>query len=250
VAAAEIKEIYRRSDVRRVVTVSNDNKAYLDYALPGLDVVRMRYAIDDSLFHAREPKQRALAYMPRKRKQETIDVLGLLELRDALRGWEVIRIDGFDEQATAAALRRSSIFLSFSQREGLPLPPCEAMACGCLVIGFHGYGGRDFGDGGMWVTDGDVIQFAAKVEDVLGRWASEQQAFHDFGQRAAAQISATHSAPNRDRDVLAAFAGVEPAQGSRIVGGVTPEFWAVKPRWQRAAGRLQRAVRTLMTGHP
>ena len=249
VEADTIKSIYRRPDVRRVVTVSNDNKAYLDYAIPGVDVVRMRYAIDFSLFHAGEQKTRALAYMPRKRKQETIDVLALLRLRDALRGWEVIRIDGFDEAATAAALRRSSIFLSFSQREGLPLPPCEAMACGCLVIGYHGYGGRDFGDNALWVTDGDVIQFAGKVEEVLSGWDQDHARFEQIGRRASEHIVQTHSTKNRDSDVLAAFGTIESGASDAIVGTVSPAFWQVAPKWQRAAGRVQRAVRTLLTGH-
>jgi ectoine hydroxylase-related dioxygenase (phytanoyl-CoA dioxygenase family) len=246
VEAAKIKEIYHRRDVRRVVAVSEDNKAYLEYALPGVDVVRMRFAIDSSMFHAGEPKGRTLSYMPRKRTQETIDVLSLLQLRGALDGWEVIRIDGFDEAATAAALRRSAVFLSFSQREGLGLPPGEAMACGCLVIGFHGYGGRDLGDNAIWVTDGDVMGFAAKVEEVLASWDRDRHRFEGIAQRASSYIAQTYSTGNRDKDVLAAFGTIDAGNSSETVGTVSPAFWDVSPRWQRAAGRIQRAVRTLV----
>jgi len=42
----------------------------------------------------------------------------------------------------ADILRSSRVFLSFSQREGFGLPPLEALACGCAVVGYHGFGGR------------------------------------------------------------------------------------------------------------
>lgn len=242
------KAVYAAPDLRRVVVVSNDNKSYLKHAFPDLDVVRMRYTIDPLLFHANDAKTRALAYMPRKRRQETIDVLSLLHLRGALEGWEVICIDGFDEAATAAALRRSSVFLSFSQREGCPLPPAEAMACGCLVVGFHGYGGRDFGDRAFWITDGDVVQFATKLEEVLTQWEERREEFTAVGRSAAEHIATTYSAANRDADVISAFGGVRAAGSGRALGPLPTAFWDPTPLWHRAAGRLSRAARTLLHG--
>lgn len=38
----------------------------------------------------------------------------------------------------------SRIFLSFSDLEGLGLPPIEAALCGNYVIGYHGGGGREY----------------------------------------------------------------------------------------------------------
>src|SRR5262249_2171894 len=156
--------------VRGVVVVSEDNKAYLQHLFPRVSIRRMHYAIDPNHFHARDSKRRSLAYMPRKRRQETIDVLGILAIRGALRNWDVVAIDGVDEAQAGVMMRSASLFLSFSHREGLPLPPAEAMACGCLVVGFHGHGGRDFGEHALWVPDGDVIEFAQRVETILNGW--------------------------------------------------------------------------------
>ena len=41
-------------------------------------------------------------------------------------------------------MRLATIFLTFSNQEGFGLPPVEAMACGCLVVGYHGHGGKEF----------------------------------------------------------------------------------------------------------
>jgi hypothetical protein len=64
-------------------------------------------------------------------------------------------------------LRNSQIFLSFSQLERLGLPLLEAR--GCLVIGYHGFGGRKFfrPPFGIAIEDSDVIAFARGVEEVI-----------------------------------------------------------------------------------
>ena len=55
------------------------------------------------------------------------------------------------EAAVADILRESQVFLSFGHPEGFGLPPAEALACGCLVIGYHGGGGREyFGPAGAY----------------------------------------------------------------------------------------------------
>ena len=36
------------------------------------------------------------------------------------------------------------LFLSCGHPEGFGLPLAEAIACGCLVVGYHGLAGRDF----------------------------------------------------------------------------------------------------------
>ena len=47
-------------------------------------------------------------------------------------------------EEVALALQEALLFLSCGHPEGFGLPLAEAIACGCLVVGYHGLAGRDF----------------------------------------------------------------------------------------------------------
>jgi glycosyltransferase involved in cell wall biosynthesis len=66
-------------------------------------------------------------------------------------------------------MRESLVFASMSCLEGLGLPPLEAMASGCLVCGFDGWGGREYAriENGLWVPDGDLESFAGAIARAL-----------------------------------------------------------------------------------
>jgi hypothetical protein len=78
------------------------------------------------------------------------------------------------EKQFAEELRRAKVFIAHSFPEGLGLPPLEAMASGCIVVGFTGGGGGDFmnhGDNAFVVhEDGDykglniMLHFARTAE--------------------------------------------------------------------------------------
>ena len=78
-----------------------------------------------------------MAFMPRKNAADVVQVLNLLKFRGALRGFELAPIHGQPERQVAAVLGEALVFLSFGHPEGCPLPPLEAMACGCVVVGYY-----------------------------------------------------------------------------------------------------------------
>ena len=99
---------------------------------------------------------------------------------------EWIALDGLDRQGVARALQSSHVFLATGFPEGCPLPPLEAMACGCLPVGCGGFGGWDymrqavdfagsyapwwplretpFSGNGLWTADADVAAMAMGLE--------------------------------------------------------------------------------------
>jgi hypothetical protein len=130
-----------------IVTVSEDARAYLEFTFPQIPVWRVRLGLDPDTFHpgpAAGPRPRRIAFMPRRRTRDLVYLLRTADLLGALEGWELAPIAGLPEQEVARQLRSSAVFLALSEREGFGLPPLEAMACGCLVVGFHGGGGREF----------------------------------------------------------------------------------------------------------
>jgi len=207
--AADRRTPYTHPEVAGAVVVSDDNARYLRHGFPALPVHRVVNAVDPALFRP-GPKRRRIAFMPRKNAEQALQVLNLLKFRGALDGVEVVALDGLREAQVAAELRETLVFLSFGHPEGFGLPAAEAMACGCVVAGYHGYGGREFltAEHAFPVDTGDIVGFARTVEDLLGRDPAELQA---IGARAAAFIAERYS-PERERaSVVAAWSALSGA---------------------------------------
>lgn len=186
-----------------LLAVSEDNAGYLRYAFPDIPTHVVRNVVDGSLFHPGDAPARRIAYMPRRRGEELAEVLHLLAVRGVTRDWELTPIDGRSEAETAGLLRRSAVFLSFSEREGFGMPPAEAMAAGCYVVGFTGLAGRDFFDPAYCrpVPEGDVLAFARAVEEVC---ATEPEVLAKTGRLASRAILDRYSEAGL-RDDLRAF---------------------------------------------
>ena len=58
-------------------------------------------------------------------------------------------------EEVAGALQDLDI-LSCGHPEGFGLPLAEAIACGCLVVGYHGLAGRDFAIPHMKVVEFEI----------------------------------------------------------------------------------------------
>jgi hypothetical protein len=162
----------------------------------------LRPGIDTDLFKAPAKKPETgprIAWMPRKNKalgrqiQETFQNLD--EGLAARCEW--IEIAGMPAQGVAEALASAHIFLATGFPEGCPLPPLEAMACGCLPVGFMGFGGADYmrqalsalddpapfapwwplrsvpwGGNGLWSADADILGAALHLK-LAAEWLVE-----------------------------------------------------------------------------
>lgn len=130
---------------------------------------RVQYSIDANLFSFKAHKKRQIAYMPRKRGDEAQRIVELLQIRGRLGDFTFKAIDGMTREDAATVLKESLIFISLSEREGFGLPPAEAMAAGCVVVGYTGHGGREFftADTGICVEDGDILGVIDGVEATI-----------------------------------------------------------------------------------
>lgn len=205
---------YDHHEVSGAICVSDDNAAYLRHAFPHLDVRRITYQLDPELWFVPEgPRRRRLTYMPRKHPEQAAQVLNILSQRGALDDVEVVALDGMTETEVAAAQRESLVFLSFGYPEGCPFPPKEAMAAGCLVVGYHGMGGRDYftHEHGFPVPQGDIVAFAKEVEAVLDAHRADPAALEARARTASAAIRARYT-PQAERDsILETFGAHLPA---------------------------------------
>ncbi len=141
--------------------------------------------------------------MPRKNADEAVQVFNLLRGRGALSGWELVSIHGLPEEEVSKVLEDTAIFLSFGHPEGCPLPPLEAMDRGCLVIGYHGRGGREYFKPEFCypLEAGDVVGFAKAVEEVLEMEKREPGSMEKKGMMASEFIRANYS-PEREAKTI------------------------------------------------
>jgi hypothetical protein len=207
--AAAAAPYLENPDLAAVVVVSDDSAEVLAHALPGAPIRRIRLGIDPAIHHPRSQRPgRRIAYMPRRRADEASQVLRLLELRGVLDDWEIVAIDGCSEAEAADLLRSSRIFLSFSEREGFGLPPCEALACGCMVVGFDGFAGREFfrAPFAESVQDGDVVAFARAAERLVRRFDDDPAAMAAAAEVGARFVLDRYAPEAERRDVIDVFA--------------------------------------------
>jgi hypothetical protein len=191
------------SSLLGIMTMSQHDYTYLAHTFHALSVHRAYYRIDADLFRFAEgPRQRKIAYMPRKRRLLAQQIIGSLHARGALNGWELQEIRGMSHAEVAEAMGTSQLFLSFSQREGFGLPPAEALARGCHVIGYGGWGGNEFliGPNSKLILEDDLDGFVSAVAD----WTARPSWDADTARTASQSILQTYS-KEKERDSVLAF---------------------------------------------
>ena len=82
--------------------------------------------------------------------------------------WKLKDLNNISEKKTYEFLKKSKIFLSFSNLEGFGLPPIEAALALNHVVGYTGEGGNEFWKGPLFnkVNSGDINNFVLKTVSI------------------------------------------------------------------------------------
>jgi hypothetical protein len=172
----------------KLLTVGQTAKRFLERMLPPATFEVVPVWVDDDMFFPREKSLR-IAVFPRKLPKHYALIRQIFVLkypRLSQIPWDLI--DSKSESETADILGRAAVFLSMCDRECVPLTPLEAMACGCVVVGFHGYGGLEYATdaNGVWLRPDYLEETAdALAQAVLG-FAQNDQRSRDMRAAAAA----------------------------------------------------------------
>ena len=189
------------------------------------DAAILRPGIDRSLFFAPDAKPAGkvnVAYMPRKNKALAAQIKAIQLHRCGPDRVNWLPIEGMDARQVADTLRSAHIFLATGFPEGCPLPPLEAMACGCLPVGFTGIGGWDYmrqlqeeprytpwmplrecpwEGNGLWCADGDVLDAALCLEAAV-RMVEKNDLYLQAGLEAGQKTAAAYSLDEQKTAVL------------------------------------------------
>ncbi len=188
------------------------------------DAPVLRPGIDRSIFHPGDVKKSStitVAYMPRKNKAVAQQIKSTFEHRNGSSAVRWRSIENMNAYEVADALRTSHIFLMTGYPEGCPLPPLEAMACGCLPVGFTGFGGWDYmrqikdnarftpwwplrevewPGNGLWCADGDVMDAALSLESAVQMIQDDD--LYLEASLAAGQDTADHYSTDWQKDAI------------------------------------------------
>jgi hypothetical protein len=162
----------------------------------GVEADIVRPGVDPIFFDASVSRGKSspvtIACMPRKARDAFDLVRGLLATVCGTAGPVWREIDGMPRDEVARILHAAHVFVSLGRYEGLGLPPLEAMAAGCLVVGFAGGGGLDYAtpDNGVWVRDDDPWALAAALRETLDGLADPQARAALLAKRGAGQATA------------------------------------------------------------
>lgn len=195
---------YHCPEVLATLVVSEHSLQSLRYVFPDHFFSRIHNGVDKEKFVFKQEKKPQIAYMPRKLSEDALYIINSLKFRDAFHNFEFVEIDNLKENEAAAVLRESLIFLSFSDREGCPLPPMEAMACGCLVVGYHGFGGQEYFsfETGYPVPQRDVLCFSQTLERVIEEYLKSPELILEKRKKASAFILREYSLEREERDIV------------------------------------------------
>ena len=223
-------------DLVAAMVVSEDSEHYLRYCFPELTIGRIRHALDPAIFHPVPGRRtRQIAAVPAKRPAELRQLIDVLSARGVLRDWRFVRIEGMSESEVARTLQASPLFVSLNKAEGFGLPPAEAIACGCRVVGFHGMAAQEFflEPYASAVEDGDVIGLARAVEAFVTAYSDDDAELQRPGAEGSAWILDRYSRDGQAEDLAHFFDGLSGLSAPRSGGVLRARDVPHTSRWDR-----------------
>jgi glycosyltransferase involved in cell wall biosynthesis len=115
------------------------------FATMGISSSIIHQGIDTNLFKPSTDKKIVITYMSAKQARYTQVINGIFRATYPDFSYiPFLPIENISHAEVADALSRSAIFLAQSFPEGVSRKALEAMASGCLVVGFAGHGSLEF----------------------------------------------------------------------------------------------------------
>lgn len=146
-------------------------------------------------FPFQQNKETLITYMPRKRPVEARRIVEALERRGQTVGYRLQALDHIPRLEVSQELQRSRFFISLLHQESIGFPAAEAMAAGCIVVGYTGLGGREFftSETGIPVTEDDTLGLVRALETAVIEYAAAPARLDALRRHASETINAHYS---------------------------------------------------------
>lgn len=211
---------YHNSKLLGALVVSENSLDYLNLAFPQINVYRVHNSINPKMFSFHKHKKKQIAYVKKDLWESDIrQVTKILQSRGQLQDWKFAPIENLKEEEVSQILKESLIYLSFPYQEGFSLPPAEALACGCIVIGYHGQGGKEYlkEPWAFPILSGDIVDFVKKIEEVALSLNKDRHIFEDQSENTSKYILNEYSNENEVEDLMLAWRNFDKKHEMQLV---------------------------------
>lgn len=159
----KLSKIYEQAEF--LITTSYNTKNSIIKIFPKLKkkIFKLSLSIDPNKFKP-ATKKNIITCIPRK-LEEDFRLLNFFLYKRIPKPWKIIPLQNISNKVLVRKLNQSKIFLSFSNLEGLGLPPLEAAISGNKVIGYTGEGGKEYFKKPLFekVMKSDLLDFSNKI---------------------------------------------------------------------------------------
>ena len=169
--------------IRRVITKSPLIQEYLRWSM-GIEATLINEYVTPARYHlAAEAKRPKVCYLTRKERSAAWLHQVLYGKGHPFNHFEWMPLRELREDEYARHLREASVYVTTNMQEGMNTSVLEAMACGCLVVGYSGVGGHVYmkSEGPeqncILVENGNVPALGKELETVLRELTSRPDAF-------------------------------------------------------------------------
>lgn len=193
--------------------VSSESRDVLEATLPGLPVSLVPNPVDGELFVPAATERLRVSWFPKKRPREASLLKRLLANDPRLSEVDLVELVQTPRAEVAETLGSTAVFIALGHSESYGLPVAEALASGCLVVGYDGGGGHELFDApGAWrVPDQRPLLIRDKVAgliqdiDVLApvraanrTWVLDRYPFARTGAALQEAVAAAWARPGSD----------------------------------------------------
>ncbi len=205
--------------IHRVITKSPLIQGYLSWSM-GIEATLIHEYVTPERYHlAVEAKRPKVCYLTRKDRSAAWLQQVLQAKGDPFDRFEWMPLRELSEDEYARNLREATVYVTTNMQEGMNSSVLEAMACGCLVVGFSGVGGRVFmkSDGPeqncVLVENGNVPALGRELETVLRELAARPDAFARITGKGLETAQNYQNADDEAESLRSVFSPLVSAQG-------------------------------------
>lgn len=162
-------------------------------------------------FPYRELKEAVITYMPRKRPWEAAIIAEALQRRGRVSDYQIRPLEGLPRNMISEQLQKSRFFISLLKDEALGFPAAEAMAAGCVTIGFTGLGTNEYFDTstGIPVPEGDIFGLVEAVEAAVAEYEVDPTRLDAMRRYASERIHARYGRARFEEALLKIWAELD-----------------------------------------
>jgi glycosyltransferase involved in cell wall biosynthesis len=165
---------YRAFGVSMMIVPSRSTQDFCQRRFPDMPLVNVPCFVDTRIFKPPSLKKLQIAFVPNKRPLEAAAIQDLFRAQHPqYRHIPWVALQGMREDQVATVFAESALHLSLQRFESFGLTALEAMAAGCLPVGFTGGGGDEYATtrNGFWAPEDDCVacvdQLARAVQFVI-----------------------------------------------------------------------------------